>query len=171
MFYHGTHYLFNKGFKLKPKNKNKYTDSVNIKEVEDFFENEKPSDKISRRNAIFLCDNVDNIDNCGGYTDIIYTVEAKQTECSDLHWYSQACSYFENNNLIKAKENIKKYWSGELAEKELSCPEFRTREAFIIDVFELNVEKNELTTLEEITVLKNVLKNKIKSKNKIKCKR
>jgi hypothetical protein len=158
MFYHGTTYNFKKGFSIIPKNE--YTSNESTKNIEDLFEEVRPSNKISRRNSVYLCDSPENIDNCGGYTDVIYEVSVEYSELSDLAWYSKADEYLEINNIKKARECAEKYWSGEIFEiTEQSCYEIRTNLAKVLNVFELNVDIEDLDIPVDI-VIEQILKNK-----------
>ena len=160
MLYHGTHYNFDKGFEIKPQNE--YTSNKNSSELEDLFEKEKPDEMISRKKAVFLCDSPENIDNCGGYTDVIYVVSTDYEERSDLAWYSKAQEYLEECNLREAKKCAQKYWSGEIFENnKQSCYEIRCNSAIILSTLELNVEKEELTIIEKKKVKDILLKKQI----------
>ncbi len=145
-YYHGTHFNFKNGFELIPQNV--FSGSKEVSELENLFELYRPSDKIPRSKSVFISDNIDMIDNLGGYTDAIYEVIPDIVEQSDLAWYTEAELAIEDSNLNKAIDCIHNYWNGSpFYDSDYSCFEYRTNKATIINLIELNVDKKELTCL------------------------
>jgi hypothetical protein len=132
ILYHGSVEKFKIGDVLIP-NKEGYTHSKNVTELELLFEKEKPSFiKYSRLNCVFLCDNEEDIDNCGGYTDYIYVIDIQSLhyEKSDLSWYTKAGFQREENDFEAAKKSARNYWNGIILEGVF---EYRTKEVTIIN--------------------------------------
>jgi hypothetical protein len=106
---------------------------------EDFMESLRPEGKISRFKAVFMADDIYEIDNLGGYTDFIYLVKPiGEYSTHDLAWYCKARDYFGEGEEVEAKEYALKYWSGEVYEKaEESVFEYMVESAEIsVEVFE-----------------------------------
>lgn len=167
MLYHGSRKKFSLNFKLEPQNE--YTSSDNIQYLEDFFENLKPQNCISRKEAVYLSDNLDLIDVSGGYTDIIYEVSTDYYEKSDLAWYTEAQSFLDNGKTISAKKCAENYWNGvPFIDEERSCFEYRAKTATVINIVEINVPEDDLEfvnlRVSNINGLKKTTKAKITSK-------
>jgi hypothetical protein len=142
--YHGSDKKFEIDFKLLPQNE--YTSNNNSSELEKLFEQRKPIDMISRKNSVFLADDIDLIDALGGYTDIIYEVSVDDNiERSDLAWYTESQKHLEEGSLILASKCADKYWSGDIFyDDNQSCFEYRVSSAKIKNIKELNVPMGDL---------------------------
>lgn len=138
IFYHGSSEEMFKGDVLVPQT-NGYVQLKWDSELEQLFEQERPSKYISRNKAVFLANSSDDIDALGGYTDFIFTVGLEDDDyiTCDLAWYTQAEAHLENNELEKAIECARSYWNGELFHIAAeSCLEVLVNSAIIIDVEE-----------------------------------
>lgn len=156
IFYHGSLKKFEIGFTLKPRNE--FTSNDSVKELEFFFESLKPKNCLSRSKSVFLTDDPNLIDNCGGYTDYIYTISAnkEEVEFSDLSWYTEAESYLEDGDFEKAKDCANKYWKGVVnPDSNFSCGEYRIKEAIIHSLF----EDNSVISLENKKEINEIIKN------------
>jgi hypothetical protein len=132
MYYHGTYLDIEIGCGIFPNPKG-YTHAKAVKELEDIFEEEKPSNiEFSRRNCIFLCDCEQDIDNAGGNTDIVYLVDIEDgfVESSDMSWYTKSSLQLSEGDVDGARESARKYWSGDALE---GVYEYRTDEAYVVD--------------------------------------
>ena len=120
VFYHGSIRELKNGLHLLAQSDG-YVQSESdeaLEGFEDFMESLRPEDKISRFDAVFMADKIEDIDNLGGYTDFIYKVEPiGEYSKHDLSWYSEASNYYLVND-EKAKECALKYWSGEPYDKK-----------------------------------------------------
>lgn len=131
IFYHGSYNELKINTLLKSNSQSYSNQNSNI---EDFFEQNRPDYLISRKNAVYLADNVDDIDNLGGYNDFVYEVEltSSNIEKSDLNWYTMAFEELEENNGFinnKIKKYIEYYWNGVSSDRP--CWEYRVEEAFV----------------------------------------
>jgi len=86
----------------------------------DFFwalEIHRPADCLPHREAVFLVDNVEDIDNAGGCTDWCLEVEpGERISRHDLNWSSEiSCLVGDGHGLYsdEVKAAAAKYWSGE----------------------------------------------------------
>jgi hypothetical protein len=90
----------------------------------DFYEvleRYRPANMLAHKDAVFMCDNPDDVDNAGGSTDWLFTVEPLgQVQRHDLNWSSEislllsdeaenSSSWQLQRKLQKAAEN---YWNG-----------------------------------------------------------
>ena len=92
-----------------------YTRQKEVSTIEKLFHENKPKNiLIDRFNCVFLADNVDDIDNLGGFTDFIFEVDIEDNiiEKSDLSWYTKAFLQLEEGNIEGARESALNYWNG-----------------------------------------------------------
>lgn len=113
-------------------NPDSYSNKNNL--IEDIFEVNRPDYLISRKKSIYLSDNIEDIDNLGGYNDFIYEVELVDSniEKSDLNWYTMAFQELEESNGVinsKIEKYIKNYWNG--VSSDSPCWEYRVEKASI----------------------------------------
>jgi len=119
-------------------NPNGYTHQPHCRDIETLFESARPNHILhARGEAVFLCDNIDDIDNTGGYNDHVYLVDVEDNsvEKSDLSWYTKAREQLEDGDIEAAKQSAKHYWKGTTLEGVF---EYRTDMATIIDKIEAN---------------------------------
>ena len=115
MYYHGSIKPLNIGTILVP-NLLGYTRQKEVSNIEKLFNENKPEHiLIDRFNCVFLTDNIDDIDNLGGFTDFIFEVD-NIIEKSDLSWYTKAFLQLEEGNIEGAKESALNYWNGIILE-------------------------------------------------------
>lgn len=115
-FYHGTKTELNIGDYLE-KDRDGYTEYDEALSIERAFEVFKPENMISRKEALYVVGNTDDIDNVGAYDDFVYEVFVDDCEKSDLSWYTELQlemgDYYELDELTpKAILIIKNYWNG-----------------------------------------------------------
>ena len=104
----------------------------------------RPEDCIAHKNAVFMCDNVQDIDNCGGGTDIVMIViPYGDVFRHDLSWLTLAEMALEENDHEAIDSCIKSYWAGERNEGVF---EYLARGAFIIK--SLDFDDEEITDYE-----------------------
>lgn len=141
MFYHGSKTELSLGLDLIHQyDDNAYTHLDDTKWLEDFMERERPEDKLSRRECVFLAELVEDIDNLGGYDDHVYEAEPEDgyTEKSDLSWYTRVWGMigdFPSDDLppdaiLLAKQFAHNYWHGIASDNPVW--EFRCRTAKIV---------------------------------------
>lgn len=142
--YHGSASFIETGTKL---NVSKNLKDEIFDEVEKIFEYLKPKDKISRFEAVYACEKIDDIDPCGGYTDVVYEIESSRFEMSDLAWLTEAKIAYENNDIDAVKRCANNYWNSVLFyNKKQSCIEYRARDAVVLRIVEINdCESNQST--------------------------
>jgi len=118
LYYHGSIKPLNIGTILVP-NLLGYTRQKEVSNIEKLFNENKPEHiLIDRFNCVFLTDNIDDIDNLGGFTDFIFEVDIEDNiiEKSDLSWYTKAFLQLEEGNIEGAKESALNYWNGIILE-------------------------------------------------------
>jgi hypothetical protein len=131
-FFHGSYDFLAVGVVLKPKE--------NYKEIwskADFYcvlEKYRPEHMLAHHESVFMCDNIDDIDNAGGGTDWIFTVHPHaRIEKHDLYWCSEiSLGVSEGKEEEFLKDMAKKYWNG--IKSEYPVWEYLTPEAIIVNV-------------------------------------
>tara|TARA_Y100000588_G_scaffold63872_1_gene63510 strand:+ start:6057 stop:6467 length:411 start_codon:yes stop_codon:yes gene_type:complete len=114
LYYHGSIKDLKLGTILVP-NPLGYTRQKEVSGIEKLFHENKPEHiLIDRFNCVFLTDNIDDIDNLGGFTDFIFEVDIEDNiiEKSDLSWYTKAFLQLEEGNREEARESALNYWNG-----------------------------------------------------------
>lgn len=144
-YYHGSLNKIKNGEELISKESEGYTSCLEALEVEDLFEKHRPENKISRKTAVYLAENIKDIDNLGGYDDYVYEVEPKSgiAEKSDLSWYSDVSLFVGEVNIKESDITpevflmIKNYWNGTPSDNPVF--EYRcTSSKIICDIDEKN---------------------------------
>lgn len=112
-YYHGSNDELPKGTILKPRGDDYEADWIGT----DFYsilEKYRPSDMLSHKNAVFMCDNPDDIDNAGGGTEWLFKVKPLgPVQKHDLNWSSEISLLISNNESEdKIKEAALNYWNG-----------------------------------------------------------
>lgn len=102
-FFHGSRAKFAVGFTLRPQSDgyiHAERDNPAHAMLEDKIEKYRPGHCIARAQAVFLVDDPEMIDNAGGYSDHVYTVEptGPVTVCN-LAWYSELYLLCEHETL------------------------------------------------------------------------
>ena len=81
----------------------------------------RPPELIVRKNAIYMVDNDEDIDLCGGYTDHVFIVRPEQpVSRHDLNWISEICCLLDSVSIPSCKEDAdprlvhaaRSYWAG-----------------------------------------------------------
>ena len=131
-YYHGSENKLGVGTILEPQKGygSRWGDSLFFMVLEMY----RPSGMLSHAKAIFMVDNLNDIDNAGGSTDWIYEVQPLgKVEAHDLNWGSEIDSYIssysgrisfsmldhelkqpEHQKLRETLENLaRNYWYGE----------------------------------------------------------
>jgi hypothetical protein len=105
----------------------------------DFYtvlEQHRPSHMLRHKEAVFLCDNADDIDNAGGATDWLFTVEplSDRVERHDLNWGSEVSALVSDHADESAIQHAAEmYWSGDPSNNEVVW-EYLTPAAVIVAV-------------------------------------
>ena len=144
-FFHGSYKAFSKGFILTSQIDG-FSNSDDMIDLEALFENNRPPGFVSRLKAVYMTDDPDLIDPGGGSVDAIYRVTPiDKPQKSDLHWYSMAQGYMEDESMDEALTCVENYWNGVMCEDDnFSCPEYRCKEAKVIKIYEINVDASDL---------------------------
>jgi hypothetical protein len=135
-YYHGSIDELPIGLMLKSQ-KEGYTSDEVVQDLESLFDKYKPQNRISRKEAVYLADDPEEIDNLGGYNDYVYEVKPlDDPEKSDLSWYSKVNSamgdFFDINEELseEVKEMLDNYWNGVASENPVW--EYRVYNADIV---------------------------------------
>jgi len=142
--FHGSQKQFPVGFVLKPQlGGYAHLPDEDIARVEEIIERYRPPDKISRREAVFMVADPEEIDSAGGYDDHIYVVEPiGEVEVSDLSWYTELSVYWIDMPEDEGRRLAEAYWSGEpFRDPARSLFEYRAREAEVVE--EVDVDNQE----------------------------
>lgn len=84
----------------------------------DVLEHYRPKDKLAHKHAVFMVDNIDDVDNAGAPTDAIYEVEPiGDVQRYDMNWSTEisgiiACDGAEAWHTDRVKGIAEAYWSG-----------------------------------------------------------
>lgn len=122
IYYHGSYDDLPIGTVLTPE-KGNFVNTIQDFEMESHFKLEmfRPSGYISRNNAVYMCDNPEEVDLAGGANDHIYAVEPLGVvEQHDLNWMTEIDmimdKYFNQGNPDAAVEEVEQaalnYWNG-----------------------------------------------------------
>lgn len=132
-YYHGSRKKFPVGFILTPQNDG-YTSHSEVQAEEQIIEKYRPKNKLSRKNSVFMVDNIDDIDSAGGYLDFVYRVEPLgKIERSDMHYYSEISIYHDMME-DEIKQLALNYWSGIPSGTNTGLFEYRTPKAKILEL-------------------------------------
>lgn len=134
-YYHGSIKSLNIGTVLVP-NPTGYTHQKEVSALETLFEENKPEHiLVDRLNCVFLTDNIEDIDNLGGFTDFIFEIDVQDNivEKSDLSWYTKAFLQLEEGDLEGAKQSALNYWNGDIFEGVF---EYRVKSCTIVDIID-----------------------------------
>lgn len=114
----------------------------------DFYhilEQYRPANMLPHKNAVFMVDNIDDIDLAGGATDFIFTLKPLDiVQKHDINWSSEISllkDYFVNNEISKdefihkSKQAAINYWDG-IPHYNESVWEYLTSQAQIIKIEE-----------------------------------
>lgn len=101
----------------------------------------RPEDCIAHKNAVFMCDNAQDIDNCGGATDLVMIViPYGDVFRHDLSWLTLAEMALEENDHEAIDSCIKNYWAGE---RNDGVFEYLARGALIVKSLDFNDSEND----------------------------
>jgi hypothetical protein len=136
-FYHGSYERLDVGTILTPRGAAYEADWKDT----DFYailETHRPPEMLAHKDAVFLCDNEDDVDNAGGATDWLFTVEplTDRLEKHDLNWCSEISGLVgPNQDDVAIAHAAQNYWAGVPHTNE-SVWEYLTPSARIIAVEE-----------------------------------
>jgi hypothetical protein len=114
LFYHGSSKRLPVGTVLKPRRED-YEKDWNNTDFYAVLEHYRPANMLAHKDAVFMCDNPDDIDNSGGATDWLLTVEPLgDVQRHDLNWSSEISRLVSDDPddieaIQRAAEN---YWNG-----------------------------------------------------------
>jgi len=81
------------------------------------LEDARPDGMLAHRDAVFLCDNQQDTDNCGGQTEWLFGIVVDaETQRHDLAWASEIESLISNgwpSDCPRIAELARRYWTGE----------------------------------------------------------
>lgn len=84
------------------------------------LEDERPGTCLAHREAVFLCDNQQDTDNCGGQTEWLFGVVVEgDAERHDLAWASEIECLLSNgwpSDSPEVKNLARRYWTGDASE-------------------------------------------------------
>ena len=133
-YYHGSFNDLHVGQILIPTK-----DYINNWENTDFYywlEKYRPKEFLAHHESVFMCDNIDDLDNAGAYTDFIFLVKPNsRIEKHDMFWSTAIslalCDQKEENHIKALASN---YWHGISSDEPVW--EYLTTSAEIISVIE-----------------------------------
>ena len=136
-FYHGSEQHLPVGTVLSPRDD--YEDRWHNTPFYQVLEMYRPAHCLAHRNAVFMCDNQDDIDSAGGSTDYLFTVKPLgPVSKHDMNWSSEICSLisegheFDSDEVYEAAQS---YWAGE-AHPDESIWEYLCSSAIVVNVEE-----------------------------------
>ena len=141
-YIHGSRKYFQAGFILLPQSDG-YVHSTDTEEHESVFERYRPKNRLSRLNSVFMLssNDINNIDNAGGYNDYVYKVEPHgKVEKSDMGWYSEISRLIDlDSNDSELITIVKNYWNGvPYRNRSHSLWEYRAKSATVVKLLEDN---------------------------------
>lgn len=134
-YYHGSNTELPVDTILTPRNT--YEDDWGSTDFYHVLEQYRPEDMLSHKDAVFMVDNEDDVDNAGGGTEWLFTVAPiGKVEQHDLNWGSEVSlliSQGYNASHVMVEDAAQNYWSGERHMNE-SVWEYLTPKARILKV-------------------------------------
>lgn len=112
-FYHGSFDELPVGTILKPQEG--YEDRWSGVDFYAPLEKYRPQGMLAHKDAVFMCDNPDDIDNAGGGAEWLFTVEPLgEVQRHDLNWGSEISLLMEDPkaNHVAIKKAAENYWNG-----------------------------------------------------------
>ncbi len=137
LFYHGSPERLSVGTILKSRGHDyeadwKDTDFYSVLELY------RPTNMLSHRDAVFMCDNPDDIDKAGGATDWLLTVEPLgKVQRHDLNWSSEISMLVADDpdNIQAIRQAAENYWNG-VSHHDENVWEYLTPSARVVAVEE-----------------------------------
>lgn len=112
-FYHGSSDPLPVGTVLTPRDN--YEANWSNTDFYAVLEHFRPPHMLAHKNAVFMCDNPDDIDNAGGGTDWLFTVQPLgPVERHDLNWGSEVSMLVSDDpdDLDAIQQAAENYWNG-----------------------------------------------------------
>ena len=102
----------------------------------EILERYRPSSMLAHQDAVFMCDNPDDIDAAGGGTDWVFHLRPLSTiERHDMNWSSQiSCALDDQEQEENLQRYAQSYWAGIPFDNGESLWEYLTSKAEIIQV-------------------------------------
>lgn len=130
-YFHGSYKCLKVGDILKPQGN--YQINWGQELFYQVLERHRPSHMLAHHQSVFMCDNAQDVDNAGGATEWLFTVQPLGiVEKHDMAWMSHINIALEENDEVKAREYALNYWYG--VESEEPVWEYLTTEALIMQV-------------------------------------
>ncbi len=132
-YYHGSYEDLPVGTVLTPREN--YEENWQHTDFYHALEKYRPNNMLAHKDAVFLCDNPEDIDVAGGATDYLLTVIPHQRiERHDLNWGSEISGLISDGYDIdspEVKSAAQNYWNGIPSENEVVW-EYLTPSATIV---------------------------------------
>ena len=112
-YYHGSYEYMERGLILTPRDT--YEQDWGQNRWYQALEYYRPKNMLSHKEAIFMCDNPNDIDSAGGGTDWVFTLEPLgRVERHDMNWMSTADLALESSDITDEEVSIPchNYWEG-----------------------------------------------------------
>lgn len=135
LYYHGSYEYMPKGTILRGRD-DAYESDWSKTSFYAVLERHRPPEMLSHREAVFMCDNSDDLDSAGGGTEWVFTLRAgARVERHDLNWGSAiSCAIDEDADEETLRGLADSYWKGRPSADPLW--EYLTPEAEIVSVEE-----------------------------------
>lgn len=137
LFYHGSSNKLPVGTILTPRDD--YEERWSHTDFYHALEMYRPPNMLAHKQSVFMCDNPDDIDNAGGATDWLFTVQPLGVvQKHDLNWGSEVSGLIDLGNDISSKavkNAAANYWNGTPHPNE-NVWEYLTPQARILKVEE-----------------------------------
>lgn len=138
VYYHGSANKLKVGTKLTPRD-----DYENDWSNTDFYiplEKYRPTDKLSHKQSVFMCDNPTDVDNAGGSTDYLFSLWPNGVvQRHDMNWGSEISMLISDGHDIDSPEvahAAQQYWAGNPHPHDESVWEYLTPNATVLTVEE-----------------------------------
>lgn len=140
IFYHGSYDAIDDGTVLKGRGDAyeadwKHTDFYPV------LERYRPETFVPHRDAVFLVDDIDDIDNAGGATEwVIEVIPAGEVTRHDMNWSSEiSCLLSDGHDAASPKvaEAAGNYWRG-VEHPDGALWEYLAREAMVVTSYEFD---------------------------------
>lgn len=135
VFYHGSNDKLSVGAILRPSPD--YEENWKNTNFYSVLEHYRPPNVLSHKDAVFMCDNADDVDLAGGGTEWLFTViPLGPVERHDLNWSSEISGLIDDGadiNSVEVQQAASNYWNG-VPHHDESVWEYLTPLAKIIKV-------------------------------------
>jgi len=134
-FFHGSYTNFPMGFRLLGGG-DEYEEEWSLLGYFEAIHRHAPEGAIRHRDAVFMCERIEDIDSCGGATDVVSIIRPlAPVSRHDMNWTKRISALLDNGADLDDPEVVdacRKYWDGTPNPSGEPLWEYLTRDAAIL---------------------------------------